>query len=218
LEGIIIFFVIVSVITSIANAAKKAQQNGGDQRGVSSSGANGASRQGAYTGSVTSDQRARLEQLRRMQQQRQQEQRQSANAPSAKPAAFAAEKPVYPHDTEDCGGGSIHDGYHEGGVRRPAPASSAEGSVGRQGVLEREGRGASDLYKKDRSERKTASAADIPAAKQPVPASTDAVSAPIDPEPSGAEKLSKAISDKPAIVQGLIWSEVLGRPLSDSRQ
>ena len=217
MEGIIIFFVIVSVITSIANAAKKAQQNGGDQRGVSSSGANGASRQGAYTGSVTSDQRARLEQLRRM-QQRQQEQRQSANAPSAKPAAFAAEKPVYPHDTEDCGGGSIHDGYHEGGVRRPAPASSAEGSVGRQGVLEREGRGASDLYKKDRSERKTASAADIPAAKQPMPANTDAVSAPIDPEPSGAEKLSKAISDKPAIVQGLIWSEVLGRPLSDSRQ
>ena len=215
LEGIIIFFVIVSIITSIANAAKKAQQNNGNQRGGSSLGTNGASRPGAYTGSATSDQRARLEQLRKMQQQRQ-EQRQTAAGSSVRTAASPAEKPIHPHDTEDCGGGSIHDGYHEGTVRRPAPASSAEGRLGRQGVSEREGRGASDIYKKDWNERKTAKAADIPAAKQTMPASMDAVSAPLKPEPSGAERLSKAIADKPAIVQGLIWTEVLGRPLSDS--
>ena len=214
MEGIIIFFVIVSIVTSIANAAKKAQQNGGNQRSGFTSSLNTASKPGAYTGSVTSEQRARLEQLRRTQQQRQQIQRQAVL--NGKPQT-ADDKPVYPHETEDCGGGSIHDGYHEGTVRRPVAASSAEGRSGRQGVSEKEGRTVSELYKQTWSEKKSAIPTDAYSEKQPAYASADAASAPTGLEASGAEKLSKAIADKPAIVQGLIWSEVLGRPLSDSR-
>lgn len=216
MEGIIIFFVIVSIITSIANAAKKTQQNNGNQRGGFSSGsAAGASNKGAYTGSVTSEQRARLEQLRRLQQQRQAAEK-AASDRAAKPYQ---EKPTHPHDTENCGGGSIHDGYHEGTVRRPVPASSAEGRLGRQGVSEQEGRGVYELSGKDWEEKKKTRASIIPPTpdEQPVPVSTEAVNVSNKNEPSGAEKLSKAISDKPAIVQGLIWSEVLGRPLSDNR-
>ncbi|MBR5947963.1 MAG: hypothetical protein IKZ82_04860 [Clostridia bacterium] len=211
MEGIIIFFVIASIISAVTNAAKKNQQNSGNRSGGFSSSAGGAAqRTGAYTGTSTSEQRARLEQLRKLQQQRQQA---SSNANRS---GSNAEKPIYPHETEDCGGGSIHDGYHEGTVRRPAPASSAEGRLGKQGVSDKEGRGASELYKKDWNERRV-KAADIPSVVEPAPEKAETASAPVKSEPSGAERLSKALADKPAIVQGLIWSEVLGRPLSDSR-
>lgn len=216
--GIIVFFVIASVVSSIFKAAGKTNQqnNGSLGSGRSSSGAAGSTRTGAYTGSATSEQRARLEQLRRLQQQRQ------AAGPSAAGSAknTYAEKPIVPHSNEDCTGGSIHDGYHEGTARLPKPASSAEGRLGRQGVLAKEGLGASDLYRKEWEQKlaekiKPAAASEVkPQAQAQAQSNIGTVQS--VREPSGAERLSKAIEGKPAIVQGLIWSEVLSRPLSDA--
>lgn len=116
-------------------------------------------------------------------------------------------KPIYEHTTEDCSGGSIHDGYHEGTVRRPAPASSAEGRIGSQGVERGKSPAAAaaeakrrELENKKRDPHSIVVKTDDEAVEKPE---------------LGAEKLKKAIADKPAIVQGLIWSEVLSRPLSD---
>lgn len=151
------------------------------------------SKKGKFASEITNQQREKLEKLRKLQQERQ-------NAVIGK---ASAEKPMYDHQTSDCGGGSIHDGYHEGSVRRPAQASSAEGRLGRQGVYAKEGQNAASAS---------------PAKEQPAyNVRPDAEhSAETARGISGPEKLASAISGKPAIVQGLIWAEVLGKPLSDS--
>jgi hypothetical protein len=139
------------------------------------------------------------------------------------------EKPVIAHEDDDCGGGSIHDGYHEGSVRRPQAASSAEGMQGPQGAR----RG---VYQKGTTGQGMASAEAVYAASQRgKEAAREAaeyakeseahsaiyqslVSVPEGPRESGADKLQKAIGDKSGIVQGIIWSEVLGRPRAEQQQ
>ncbi|MBR3298164.1 MAG: hypothetical protein IKI64_03065 [Clostridia bacterium] len=212
-EGIIVLFVIVSVVSSIIRAAKNSQQSGG------SSGANDPSgtirpmqrsapsqrpaAAGSYTGSITSAQRERLEQLRRLQQERS-DRMPSAN-PSGTSAAKPADRPVYPHSGEDCTGGSLHDGYHEGTIRPPARPANIEGSTGKQGVSATE---------ESRLDRPLAAASAAAAASRTADAAYDSSSSQAK-QSTGADKLAKAIAAKPAIVQGMIWSEVLGKPLSD---
>lgn len=236
MEGIAVLFVVVFIVSSIVNAARNASKgSGGSGGGVNpgSANANLPQRPGVYTGSATSEQRARLEQLRRLQQQRQTAaqgmqreglQREEIQRPQSASGARAldayAEKPVYPHETEDCGGGSIHDGYHEGTVRRPAPASSAEGRQGKQGSAITEG-GVTELYRKDYAKSTAQIPADGSKPAQGVQSARSARAAQgVQPaaagEESGADRLAKAISGRPAAVQGLIWAEVLGRPLSDN--
>ncbi len=242
MEGIAVLFVVVFIVSSIVNAARNAAKgSGGSGGGVNpgSANANRPQRLGAYTGSATSEQRARLEQLRRLQQQRQTAaqgmqreglQREEIQRPQSASGARAldayAEKPVYPHETEDCGGGSIHDGYHEGTVRRPAPASSAEGRQGKQGSAITEG-SVTELYRKDYAKsREETPAGTMPSAGGAKPAqgvqsarsarAAQGVQPAAAGEESGADRLAKAISGRPAAVQGLIWAEVLGRPLSDN--
>ena len=198
---IVLMVIALFVVSTILSAPKSSSQQSNSSPDDLPRSPFEPQKNGKYTGRTTSEQRARLEQLRKLQQQRQ------AQAAAAAGRADKAEgKPIYPHQTEECTGGSIHDGYHEGSVLRPAPASSAEGRLGKQGVMASEGLGPAQLGN-------NASAANAVKPKQSAQAFVGAKAA---AEPSGVEKLSKAISDKPAIVQGLIWSEVLGRPLSDS--
>ncbi|MBR4434476.1 MAG: hypothetical protein IKS90_00020 [Clostridia bacterium] len=113
-------------------------------------------------------------------------------------------KPIYDPVYDDCAGGSIHDGYHEGTVRRPAPASSAEGKAGSQGVAMG---GAAAAARQRAQAMKTDTSANVNAGAE--------IAASHAKTELGADRLKAAIADKPAIVQGLIWSEVLSKPHSD---
>lgn len=147
------------------------------------------------------------------------------------------EKPIYEHSTDECTGGSIHDGYHEGTVRRPAAASSAEGVQGAQGARRASyapGRTGQGMQGREGAGLGASSGAGLPTreellrevqsklAYEKASASHSAVkpqetkSAVQAPQKSGIEKLTEALSGKPPIVQGVMWAEILGRPLSDN--
>ena len=90
------------------------------------------------------------------------------------------EKPVIAHEDDDCAGGSIHDGYHEGVTqfdpRRPAAVA---GRLGNRLADEDE-----------RIERERAAA-------------------------ENARRVMKRISKLPPLAQGMIYSEILGKPKSE---
>jgi hypothetical protein len=90
------------------------------------------------------------------------------------------EKPVIAHEDDDCGGGSIHDGYHEGVTQFPngRPAAVA-GRLGNRLADEDE-----------RIERERVSA-------------------------ENARRVMKRISKLPPLAQGMIYSEILGKPKSE---
>lgn len=96
-----------------------------------------------------------------------------------KPAPNKPEKPVAAHTDADCGGGSIHDGYHEGVTQfdngRPAAVA---GKLGHRLA--------------DEDER-------------------------IEKEQIAAENAKRAmarISKLPPLAQGMVYSEILGKPKS----
>lgn len=90
------------------------------------------------------------------------------------------EKPVIAHEDDDCSGGSIHDGYHEGVTQFPngRPAAVA-GRLGNRLADEDE-----------RIERERVSA-------------------------ENARRVMKRISKLPPLAQGMIYSEILGKPKSE---
>ena len=90
------------------------------------------------------------------------------------------EKPVIAHEDDDCAGGSIHDGYHEGVTQFPngRPAAVA-GRLGNRLADEDE-----------RIERERVSA-------------------------ENARRVMKRISKLPPLAQGMIYSEILGKPKSE---
>lgn len=155
---------------------------------------------------------------------------------NAQRAAAVPEKPIIPHQNSDCTGGSIHDGYHEGTFRKPASASSAEGLQGQQGARRtnyapgrtgqgmqgREGASSGyvnglpsreELLREYRSklEYEKASASHSVAGNK----TETAPAAAEQPRESGVEKLAKTIAEKPPMVQGIIWAEILGKPVSE---
>lgn len=180
---IIIFFVIFSIISSVVKSAKKRN-----------------------AGSSNAERQQKIELARQQLQYRQRQLQQIEERLRA--AETVPDKPVVAHSTDDCTGGSIHDGYHEGTIRRPAPASGPEGIQGAQGARRasyapgRTGQGMT-FKEGEASENHSALTASELAAKAAVNTET------------GAEKLVKAISAQPAFVQGVIWSEILGKPLSE---
>ncbi|MBQ1684321.1 MAG: hypothetical protein II072_02275 [Clostridia bacterium] len=186
---IIIFFVIFSIISSVVKSAKKRN-----------------------AGSSNAERQQKIELARQQLQYRQQQLRQqqyaAQNGTQNGGARVVPDKPIVAHSTDDCTGGSIHDGYHEGTIRRPAPASGPEGIQGAQGARRasyapgRTGQGMT-FKEGEASENHSALTASELAAKAAVNTET------------GAEKLVKAISAQPAFVQGVIWSEILGKPLSE---
>ena len=99
-------------------------------------------------------------------------------------------KPRVTHSTEDCTGGSIHDGYHEG-------------TPGKQGK-----------YNPPSAGRAMPEGVQLPGEDHsihfaPVKEADKA------PAASGADKLIATLAGKPSIVQGVIWGEILGKPRSE---
>ena len=121
---------------------------------------------------------------------------QQTQAPSASQQRFdpffqgSDGKPRVTHSTEDCTGGSIHDGYHEGtpGKQGKYNPPSAGGAMP-EGV---------QLPGNDHSIHFA-----------PVKEADKA------PAASGADKLIATLAGKPSIVQGVIWGEILGKPRSE---
>lgn len=95
--------------------------------------------------------------------------------------ALRKEKPIAAHTDDDCGGGSIHDGYHEG-VTQFANRSEASvaGKLGHRLADE-----------DDRIEREHIAA-------------------------ENAKKAMARISKLPPLAQGMIYSEILGKPRSET--
>ena len=114
-------------------------------------------------------------------------------APAAKPTdrrplertamqnALRSEKPIAAHRDDDCGGGSIHDGYHEGVTQFAGRAeASVAGNLGHRLA--------------DEDER-------------------------IEKEHLAAENAKRAmarIAKLPPLAQGMIYSEILGKPRSET--
>ena len=121
---------------------------------------------------------------------------QQTQAPSASQQRFdpffqgSDGKPRVTHSTEDCTGGSIHDGYHEG-------------TPGKQGK-----------YNPPSAGRAMPEGVQLPGEDHsihfaPVKEADKA------PAASGADKLIATLAGKPSIVQGVIWGEILGKPRSE---
>ena len=91
------------------------------------------------------------------------------------------ERPIAAHTDDDCGGGSIHDGYHEGVTKFNEKAGvSVAGNLGHRLADEDE-----------RLEREAAAA-------------------------ENAKKVLNRISKLPPLAQGMIYSEILGKPKSET--
>lgn len=94
--------------------------------------------------------------------------------------ALKKEKPVVVHADDDCGGGSIHDGYHEGVTQfQSRPSASVAGNLGRR------------LADEDERAEKEAAAAE------------------------NARKALQRIAKLPPLAQGMVYSEILGKPKSE---
>lgn len=130
----------------------------------------------------------------------------------AKPDAYALridEKPYKPHSTDDCTGGSIHDGYHEGTARKPAEASGREGVIGNQGRALK-----TKNTKKTKAEVRPQGVS-APGEDHSVHFTPQEATDKANPASTGADKLVRRIAKKPSIVQGVIWGEILGKPKSE---
>ena len=95
--------------------------------------------------------------------------------------ALQKEKPTVAHSDDDCGGGSIHDGYHEGVTQFKADRPVAvAGNLGHRLADEDE-----------RAEREAAAA-------------------------ESAKRAMARIGKLPPLAQGMIYSEILGKPKSET--
>ena len=99
-------------------------------------------------------------------------------------------KPRVTHSTEDCTGGSIHDGYHEG-------------TPGKQG-----------RYNPPSAGRAMPEGVQLPGEDHSIHFAP-VKEADKTPAASGADKLIATLAGKPSIVQGVIWGEILGKPRSE---
>ena len=121
---------------------------------------------------------------------------QQTQAPSASQQRFdpffqgSDGKPRVTHSTEDCTGGSIHDGYHEG-------------TPGKQG-----------RYNPPSAGRAMPEGVQLPGEDHSIHFAP-VKEADKTPAASGADKLIATLAGKPSIVQGVIWGEILGKPRSE---
>ena len=104
-------------------------------------------------------------------------------APSHTDKADKYKKPVVRHQDDDCGGGSIHDGYHEGVSGDPfgekKPRAAVAGNLGKKLAAE------DDAQVKAKAEAEN------------------------------AKRALARISKLPPMAQGIIYSEILGKPKSE---
>lgn len=206
----ILLFIAIAIISSVAkaNEQQKKQQAAQQRRQayppVHTAPASSAAPAAAPASSAgiprpassetEAQRRARQEELKRRLEEnrarREQEQTRTAGeqrrplekAPMLKTIQTArAEKPIAEHTDDDCGGGSIHDGYHEGVTQFPngRPAAVA-GRLGNRLADEDE-----------RIEREHVAA-------------------------ENAKRAMKRISKLPPLAQGMVYSEILGKPKSET--
>lgn len=96
-------------------------------------------------------------------------------------SSLQKEKPVRAHSDDACGGGSIHDGYHEGVTKFAGrQEASVAGSLGHR------------LADEDERMEKEATAAE------------------------NAKRAMARIAKLPPLAQGMIYSEILGKPRSET--
>lgn len=105
----------------------------------------------------------------------------AAGTKPAKPAAAIKNnaRPIVKHSDDDCGGGSIHDGYHEGVSANPFGENKPHPAV------------AGNLGKK---------LAEESSAQQ---------------DASNAQRAIERISKLPPMTQGIVFSEILGKPKAE---
>ena len=99
-------------------------------------------------------------------------------------------KPRVTHSTEDCTGGSIHDGYHEGTPGKQGRYNPPSAGRAMPEGVQLPGEDHSIHFAPVKEADKTSAA-------------------------SGADKLIATLAGKPSIVQGVIWGEILGKPRSE---
>ncbi len=200
MEVFVVLWIIISIIGAVVGASKKkAVQTRQQPRPVMTP------REGApgYKGApreTEEQRRARQEELKRKllenQAKRLVEQAKQLTQTAAAPAASLGErrplekrvmesnlnkeKPVVAHADDDCGGGSIHDGFHEGVTQfRNRTEASVAGRLGRRLADEDE-----------RIEREAAAA-------------------------ENAKRALARIAKLPPLAQGMVYSEILGKPRSE---
>lgn len=200
MEVFVVLWIIISIIGAVVGASKKkAVQTRQQPRPVMTP------REGApvYEGApreTEEQRRARQEELKRKllenQAKRLVEQAKQLTQTAAAPAAslgerrplekrvmesnLKKEKPVVAHADDDCGGGSIHDGFHEGVTQfRNRTEASVAGRLGRRLADEDE-----------RIEREAAAA-------------------------ENAKRALARIAKLPPLAQGMVYSEILGKPRSE---
>lgn len=186
--GIVIYVIVTVKKKQQLEQAKKAAHEAA-QRSV---------RAAEHPDEAAADRQRRQEELKRRLQENQA--RRAAEAAAARPSSMPAakpterrplekrtmenalrkEKPIAAHTDDDCGGGSIHDGYHEGVTQfANRPAASVAGNLGHRLADE-----------DDRIEREHIAA-------------------------ENAKKAMTRISKLPPLAQGIIYSEILGKPKSE---
>ncbi len=129
------------------------------------------------TASEDAERRRRQEELKR---------RLEANAQrraQEKPMQKQDAKPVIAHDDDDCGGGSIHDGYHEGvsnpPIKNPARPVAVAGKLGQKLADEDD-----ELVREQKIQ-------------------------------NNAKRAMARIQKLPPMAQGMVFSEILGKPKSE---
>ena len=195
----ILLFIVAAIISSVVKNQKKAEQAQKSRPAGVFPPAHSASTNSSVTSAsqaprpkVSSEEqtRARQDELKRRLEEnrarREAEQRAAAQLGSRlekRPmqTALKAEKPIASHEDEDCGGGSIHDGYHEGVTQfdngRPAAVA---GKLGKRLADE-----------DDRIEKAHESA-------------------------ENAKRVMARIAKLPPLSQGIVYSEILGKPKSEA--
>lgn len=200
-----ILFVVAAIISSVLKNQKKQQQAQQAQRANQQRSAFPPTRNTSSEGTPTvrtaqpvsketeAQRRARQEELKRRLEEnrarREQEQRRLSEEPrktlEKRPLVTniqtaRQEKPIAAHEDADCGGGSIHDGYHEGVTQFPnGKAPAVAGRLGSRLADEDE-----------RIEREHIAA-------------------------ENARRVMKRISTLPPLAQGMVYSEILGKPKSE---
>lgn len=191
---ILIFFAIAGVIFSIVSAAKKreAQQRAQEAQRKQAERAFGgtpANQTGSYPRPKSPAQAAagaaRQEELKRRleanAERRRLERESLQKQPIFRPSADnSSGRPMVSHSDEDCGGGSIHDGYHEGVTQFPnGKGPAVAGKLGHRLADE-----------DDRLEQEKAAA-------------------------DNAKRVMARIAKLPPLAQGMVYSEILGKPKSE---
>ena len=194
MDVFVVLWLIISVVGIIVGASKKKTAQARQQSRPVMAPREGSSGREGTSAETDAQRRARQEELKRRLEENARRRAEEAKraipgtasqrTPLEKPTMrtqLQKERPVVAHREEDCGGGSIHDGYHEGVTKFASrEEASVAGNLGRRLADEDE-----------RIDRETAVA-------------------------ENAKRAVARISKLPPLTQAVVWSEILGKPKSET--